>query len=78
MKQRLALLLAPKCSKKLYFYDFPLQIYEAIGQKHVSLYHGMLPRVFGLEIAYVASPNHPEALEKKSQIVLLQNIKCLF
>ena len=35
------------------------------GQKHVTLYLGMLPRVFGLEIAYVASPYHPEALKKK-------------
>lgn len=39
-------------------------MYGAIGQKHVTLYPGMLPRVFGLEIAYVASPYHPGALKK--------------
>ena len=42
-------------------------LYKCIGQqgqKHVTLYPGMLPRVFGLEIAYVASPYHPEALKK--------------
>ena len=78
MKHRLTLLLAPKYAKNLYFNNFPIQMYGAIGQKHVTLYPGMLPRVLGLEIAYVASPYHPEALKKKSQIALLQNIKCLF
>ena len=64
MKHRLTLLLAPKCAKNLYFHDFPIQMYGAIGQKHVTLYPGMLPRVFGLDIVYVASPYHPEALKK--------------
>ena len=40
-------------------------MYGAIGQKHVTLYPGMLPRVLRLEIAYVASSYHPEALKKK-------------
>ena len=39
-------------------------MYEAIWQKHVTLYRGMLPRAFGLEIAYLASPYHHKALKK--------------
>ena len=79
MKHRLKLLLATKCAKKQYFHDFPIQMYGAIGQNTLPcMYSGMLLKVFGLEIAHVASPYHPEALNKKSQIVLLQNIKCLF
>ena len=78
MKHRLTLLLAPKYTKKLYSNDFPIQMYGAIGQKYVTLYPGMLPMVLGLEIAYVASSYHPEALKIKSQIALLQNINCLF
>ena len=43
-------------------------MYGAIGQKHVTLYPGMLPRVLGLEIAYVASPYHPKALKKNLRL----------
>ena len=75
MKHRLTLLLAPKCPKNLYFNDFPIQMYGAIGQKHVTLYPGMLPRVFGLEIAHLALSQHPDGMIKKSQIVLFVNIK---
>ena len=68
MKHRLTLLLAPNCAKNLYFHDFPIQMYGPIGQKHVTRYPGMLPRVFGLEIAYVASPYHPGALKKNLRL----------
>ena len=50
-------------------------MYGAIGQKHVTLYPGMLPRVLGLEIAYIALSQHPDVMIKKSQIVLFVNIK---
>ena len=46
MKPRLTLLLAPKCAKKLYFHYFPIQMYGAIGQRHITLYPGMLRRVW--------------------------------
>ena len=43
------------------------------GQKHVTLYPGMLPRVFGLDIAYVASPYDPDALKKISDIAFTEH-----
>ena len=61
------------CKKPLYFHDFPIQMYGPIGQKHVTLCPGIFPKVFGLEIAYLAYPYHPESLKKISK-----NIKCLF
>ena len=75
MKHCLTLLLAPKFAKKQYSHDFPIQMYRAIGQKHVTLYPGMLPRVFGLEIAHLALSQHPDVMIKKSQIALFVNIK---
>ena len=75
MKHRLTLLLAPKCAKNLYFHDFPIQMYGAIGQKHVTRYPGMLPRDFGLEIVHLALSQHPDGMIKKSQITLFVNIK---
>ena len=44
-----------KMCKKLYLYDFPIQMQGAIGQKRVTFYPGMLVRVFGLEIAHKKS-----------------------
>ena len=64
-----------ECAKNLYFNDFPIQMYGAIGQKHVTLYPGMLPRVFGLEIAHLALSQHLDGMIQKSQIVLFVNIK---
>ena len=49
-------------------------MYGAIGQKHVTCYPGMLPRVFGLEIAYLALSQHPDVMIKESQIILFVNI----
>ena len=39
-------------------------MYGPIGQKHVTLCPGIFPNVFGLEIAYLAYPYHPESLKK--------------
>ena len=50
-------------------------MYGAIGQKHVTLYPGMLPRVLGLEIAHLALSQHPDVVIKKSQIALFVKIK---
>ena len=50
-------------------------MYGAIGQKHVTLYPGMLPRVFGLKIAHLALSQHLDGMIQKSQIVLFVNIK---
>ena len=51
-----------------------MQMYGAIGQKHVTLYLGMLPRVFGIEIAHLALSQHPDGMIKKSQILFFVNI----
>ena len=48
-------------------------MYGEIGQKHVTLYPGLLPRDFGPEIAYVASPYHPEALKKISDCTFTEH-----
>ena len=50
-------------------------MYGAIGQKHVTLYPGMLPRVLGLEIAHLALSQQPAVMITKSQIELFVNIK---
>ena len=59
--------------KTLYFHDFPIQMYETIGQKHVTRYPGMLPRDFGLEIADVASRYHTGALKKISDYIFTEH-----
>ena len=65
--------------KKTIFQFFPLQIYGAIiGQKHVSLYSGILSTVLGLEISYVASPYHPEALIKYLRLHFYRTLNVSF
>ena len=64
-----------KMCKKLYFHDFLIQTYGAIGQKYVTHYPGMLPRDFGLEIVHLALSQHPDGMIKKSQITLFVKIK---
>ena len=67
--------MAPKCAKNLYFHDFLIQMYGAIGQKHVTRYPDTLPRDFGLEIVHLTVSQHPDGMVKKSQITLFVNIK---
>ena len=46
-----------------------------IGQKHVTLYHGMLPRVFGLEIAPLALSQHLAGMIKSLRLHFLSTLK---
>ena len=50
-------------------------MFGVIGQKHVTLYPVMLPRVLGLEIAHLALSQHHDVMIKKYQITLFVNIK---
>ena len=52
-----------QCAKYPYFHDFLIQIW----QKHVTLYHGILPMVCGLEMTYLTSSYHPQALKKNGE-----------
>ena len=69
----LTLLLAPRYAKKLFLMIFLYKCIEQQGKKNVTLYPSMLPRISGLEIVYVASPYHPEALKKISDTTFTEH-----
>ena len=50
-------------------------MFGAVGQKQITLYSGILPRNWGLEIALLALSQHPGGMIKQSRILLFVSSK---